>query len=171
MVILPTNSSRLHLADGSVLTVDDGYGDFVEYVNTLSKSYSQFFCTEEEFSASVTEYGSCGKYVVTDTYVRLPKVSDILKGITDISLLGGLNEAGLPNITGSFTASDYGFSYSGAFYKIGDGSGEPDRTGCGATVGFKASRSNAIYGNSDTVQPQSVNALLYIVVKRNEAGN
>lgn len=60
---------------------------------------------------------------------------------------------GLPNITGTFTASDYGFKYSGAFYKSDGGNGIPNKAGGGATVGFEASRSNTIYGASTEVRP------------------
>lgn len=67
--------------------------------------------------------------------------------------------AGLPNIKGSFTASDYAFSYSYPFYKISDGNGRPDKSGSGATVGFDASLSNAIYGRSTTVQPPALKLL------------
>lgn len=67
--------------------------------------------------------------------------------------------AGLPNISGTFTASDYAFRYSGAFWQISSGNGRPDKSGSGATVGFEASRSNAIYGRSNTVQPPALKLL------------
>ena len=64
-------------------------------------------------------------------------------------------EAGLPNIKGTFTSGAYGnHGFSGAFYSnktVGDSldSGSYGRT----NSGFDASRSNSIYGSSDTVQP------------------
>lgn len=65
-------------------------------------------------------------------------------------------EAGLPNIEGVVGAIGVsGAKYSGAFYKHSNGgalsnSGDPDYN-----AGFQASRSNAIYGKSTTVQPPS----------------
>ena len=61
--------------------------------------------------------------------------------------------AGLPNITGTHGGADSnGTSVSGAFYNNG-GSSSGDGHGAGWSVGFDASRSNSIYGNSTTVQP------------------
>ena len=66
-------------------------------------------------------------------------------------------EAGLPNITGTFSRQvNHSYGYDGAFYNIELGaqsSGEYSGTGFPSGVGFDASRSNSIYGNSDTVQP------------------
>ena len=83
---------------------------------------------------------------------------------TDRALWGGNGsnanstiEAGLPNITGTFQdGNEYGSNdqLSGAFYRTNlsghtpyEGNSSPKR------VGFDASRSNAIYGKSSTVQP------------------
>ena len=67
-------------------------------------------------------------------------------------------EAGLPNITGTFSRqvnNDYGEN-DGAFYNRELGaksSGQYSGTGYPSGVGFDASRSNPIYGRSNTVQP------------------
>lgn len=79
---------------------------------------------------------------------------------TDRALWGGNGsnanstiEAGLPNITGIHGGADTnGRNSSGAFYDNG-GSASGDGHGAGWSVGFDASRSNSIYGNSSTVQP------------------
>lgn len=74
----------------------------------------------------------------------------------------GYIEAGLPNISGIYSQvrTTSGAGGSGAFYKAADevstvagGSGTVNRLN---TIGFNASRSNLIYGNSTTVQPPSV---------------
>ena len=79
-------------------------------------------------------------------------------------------EAGLPNITGGFVAAlRDGFSLEnksriiGAFYKNGNTDSDDNYNSLGglpngipsgiAPFGFDASRSNPIYGASDTVQP------------------
>ena len=66
--------------------------------------------------------------------------------------VGVFTEAGLPNITADF---GYDGSVGGAMYKSGgnrsgDGAGSQ---GSDNNVAFDASRSNPIYGNSDTVTP------------------
>lgn len=63
--------------------------------------------------------------------------------------------AGLPNITGGAdVAQGQGYDYraTGAFAKVGGSGGNWD-TGASCRLDFNASRSNPIYGNSDTVQP------------------
>lgn len=81
----------------------------------------------------------------------------VIQASDDTHLAGTTAEAGLPNITGVFSRkvnNSYGFK--GAFYEMELGektSGEYGGTGCPSGVGFDASRSNAIYGKSDTVQP------------------
>ena len=87
----------------------------------------------------------------------------VLMGASSTHAAGTTAEAGLPNITGSTGefASSYShspdrkngaLSYSGNGYNMGyyssSGSG-----GYGYYIDFNASRSNAIYGRSSTVQP------------------
>ena len=86
--------------------------------------------------------------------------------------LGYLQEAGLPNITGSVKISHSGVptagTISGAFYKDPDtywasrGSGS-ERPGPGWS--FDASRSSPVYGRSDTVTPKSVVLESYLHAK------
>lgn len=71
---------------------------------------------------------------------------------------GTSHSAGLPNITGKiYPKPTIGGGAEGAFYGIsyGGASGAAEGTGVFVT-GFDASRSSAIYGNSDTVQPKSL---------------
>lgn len=126
------------------------------------------FLTEDEWQATVTTYGSCGKYVYdsVNNTVRLPKVSDILQGTTDLTAIGDLVKAGLPNITGTFgTCEEVSSTYSGAFSStLVTGGASGSSTGASLNVTMDASRSNSIYGNSSTVQPQTIKVLFYIVI-------
>lgn len=170
---LPCTDAGLHLADGSLLAYGS-YKEFIDYIADIYNSSLNYFCSEADWQASVTTYGSCGKFVYdsVNKTVRLPKVSDILTGITDVSALGSLVEAGLPNITGAIygTYSEaeclYACAGSGALYPSGYGgqSSSTDTPGAASGFAFDASRSNSIYGNSNTVQPQTIKALLYIVI-------
>ena len=99
-------------------------------------------------------YGSC-----TDTTkFKLPDLRDkFVQGAN--GNLGTIKAAGLPNITGKFyhdTNAKTGLS--GAFTYEGTGrqnlmNDSPTNSGL---ITFDASKSNSIYGNSDTVQPPSV---------------
>lgn len=94
----------------------------------------------------------------SDWQFRLPNIVDWVKGARSLSEVGTYVEAGLPNITGSFHGNKSGNSTSGAFYSLStthgvDGDSQSPQK---PDTGFSASRSNSIYGKSNTVQPSSV---------------
>lgn len=168
---IPLSDGGLHLLDGSELSGAGAYAQFVSYIASIYNSSLNYFCTESEWQTSVTNYGACGKFVYNsvNNTVRLPKITGFIEGTTDLSALGDLVEAGLPNITGqisglSYDNGDSRVGMTGAFYwgtasKNGASEGGQDRYGY-----FDASRSSSIYGNSSTVQPQTTKVLYYIVV-------
>ena len=101
--------------------------------------------------------------------IFLPRNNYFEQLTCNISEVGKSIEAGLPNITGTinqyFTAG--GGDADGSFllknytkYYAVSGGGNQGLN----TLTFDASRSNPIYGNSDTVQPNAVKKLLYICV-------
>ena len=172
----PTKEGSKHLLDGALLQYGT-YKDYIDYIGELytSGDYPAMFETEANWQASVTTYGSCGKFVYdsVNKTVRLPKVSDILQGTTDVTALGDLVQAGLPNITGNVkTDGSYGFdafgSTSGAFTRdttMGwQATTQQDTQNKGYSLNFNASLSNPIYGNSSTVQPQTIKGLIYIII-------
>lgn len=141
-------------------------------------TYSDLFCTEAEWQQSAAQYGVCGKFVYdsVNNTVRLPKITGFIEGTDDVTKLGDLVEAGLPNITGLLRATAVSSGAlliqeaTGAF-SAGDetqgGSGGHIASTSGnyyVDINIDASQSNAIYGNSNTVQPQAIKVLYYIVV-------
>lgn len=173
---IPLLDAGLHLLDGSLLSGSGSYSSFVSFIAGLytATPTANYFCTEAQWQASVTQYGVCGKFVYdsVNNTVRLPKVTGFIEGAGAASTLGNLTGAGLPNITGHFISVDDNRTnqeyVTGAFYvdnnRIGtDGGGTED-----AGISFDASRSSSIYGNSSTVQPQSVKVLYYIVIATTE---
>ena len=103
--------------------------------------------------------------------MRLPKITGFIEGTIDSSALGDLVDAGLPNITGitggqyirngSYDAQGIGALVNGNTIPAAIGAGD----GWWATqLDFDASQSNFIYGNSTTVQPQSIKVFYYIVI-------
>lgn len=223
---IPIIDSGLHLLDGTRLFGDGIYADFVNYIKDLYEENpnANYFTTEQNWQASITLSGSCGKYVYDSNLhsVRLPKIGNsLIQGTTIINELGELIEAGLPpithshsgvtstagehnhtrgtmDITGSFFGenSSQKYAYSGAFYASGSNNGK----GIGSTdsdnkkTSFQASRSwtgetsvdgshvhnyitnentpvNDIYGNSNTVQPQTIKQFIYVVVAQTQKTN
>jgi len=167
---IPLTDAGLHLLDGSVISGNGIYSEFVSYIAQLDQT-ANYFCTEEEWQTSVSSYGVCGKFVYDseNNTVRLPKITGFIEGTVDLSALGSLVEAGLPNITGTFgNCEEQSAIISGVFTREGtDGGAAPGAEGSengGFNIYMDASRANAIYGRSNTVQPQSVKAFVYIVL-------
>jgi hypothetical protein len=95
--------------------------------------------------------------------IFLPRNDYFFQLTGDTSQVNKSVEAGLPNITGSFKVNDS--DANGAFYVDSQVSGSNGDAGSSDNhVTFNASRSSAIYGKSNTVQPNAVKKLLYICV-------
>lgn len=170
---IPLSDAGLHLLDGSLIQGSGIYADFVTYIAGLVSDYPDLFETESNWQTSVTNYGVCGKFVYdsVNNTVRLPKITGFIEGTTDLTALGDLIEAGLPNITGNITPqtlhneevpSDGVFTTYAGSASQWTGSAQLSRTI--PIINFDASRSNQIYGNSNTVQPQAIKVLYYIVL-------
>ena len=71
----------------------------------------------------------------------------------------GYIAAGLPNITGTFDAND--LSDDALYSYLGNRRDSSNGKNNGYAIGFDASRSNAIYGKSSTVQPPAIKAKVY----------
>jgi len=141
------------------------------YVCVGKLTITAYLNPENAWQDNVTRYGVCGKFVVdtTNHTVRLPKVTGIVEGTLDTSALGDLIEAGVPNITGTVAIGDgYGLA-SGATGAFADHVQQSSVWGVSNAVNanswkFNANKSNPIYGNSDTVQPQTIKGYYYIVL-------
>lgn len=166
---IPIIDAGLKLLDGFEIVGGGIYDDFIIFASQLRETNPNLFVTEEQWQQLVSDYGVCGKFVYreasgdTPVVVRLPKITGFIEGTTDVTVLGDLVEAGLPNITGNIYAWNHG---DGAFQitsqtqaSSGEAMGYQS-----AYVNFDASRSSSIYGNSTIVQPQAIKVLYYIVI-------
>lgn len=159
------------------------YADHWEYIQNKRTVIS-----EEEWQAKVTSDGFCPFYSTgngTSNY-RMPLVEGVHpKFVAALQEVGEYTEAGLPNITGIQPLRwNNTLGHAGSVPLGGDGSGALYRTtdplGVNITysnsdstagkeitntLGFDASLSNTIYGNSDTVTPPSINIIVgeYVV--------
>ena len=124
-------------------------------------------------AVSRTDYAEL-YFVIGDTYgsgdgsttFNLPNLVD--KFVEGSATAGTQKAAGLPNITGNYENTTWNFngsqSSSGAFYrKTGTVSyGSAGGSNPSVNLTFDASRSNSIYGNSNTVQPPAL-TMRYII--------
>ena len=150
------------------------YGTNCGFANigiTATQMKYPIFTDETSFQNMVSTYGVCGRFVYdnVNNTVRLPKITGIIEGTVDATALGDLVQAGLPNITANSGQTTYNASdvASGAFQRSNSVLGYGATTNSNwvlANLTFDASRSNPIYGNSTTVQPQTIKAFIYIVI-------
>ena len=172
--ILPIDDSGAHLLDGAILTYSK-YPIFYGYIKKLHDSgeYPNLFAESSVYEQSLTDYGVCGKFVIdtVNMTVRLPKITGIVEGTIDASALGDLVEAGLPNVEfdigirhlGNYLAGAADIKTNTAGNRTGTYAGNDSATDIGM-INVDASRSSPVYGNSTTVQPQTIKGFLYIIV-------
>lgn len=156
------------------LIIQDQYVQFTNKVKSAVALYPSLACTESEWqtTATMTVGGQVGKFVVDDNAgtIRLPKIIMPIQGLTDLSKLAEIVEAGLPNITASF--KQLGTSMQSSGNVVGGALYETERNkylqGGNADYaidgGFDASLSNPIYGNSNTVQQEQIQYPYFIQV-------
>lgn len=171
--LVPLMDSGLHLLDGDNIDGTGVYAQFYQKMVELQAIAPQCFISESAWQAEVSAHGACGKFVLdtTNKTIRLPKVTGFVEGTLDYSALGSLVEAGLPNITGEFAGAGWIMTQNYNTTKGAITTGPQVSIHYGATAGtggdrffIDASNSNPIYGNSNTVQPQSVRGYYYIVL-------
>ena len=146
-----TKGKRRYL-NGQII-VQDQYTVFTEKVKSAIALYPTLGCTEQEWQtiATMSVGGQVGKFVVDNEggTIRLPKIIMPIQGLTDLSKLAEIVEAGLPKPT-SNKLIDY------------IGTGGTGQLAIGSTA--KAVTLNPIYGNSDTVQQEQIQYPYFIQV-------
>lgn len=117
------------------------------------------------FAAIGTRYGSGNG----STTFNLPNFNGRhVLGTTNTGNLGSYVSAGLPDITGTVKIGNYPLTTSdhkGAFYAASQGNADThgqDTSRGAPALGFSASNSNGIYGNSSTVQVPASYTLIII---------
>jgi hypothetical protein len=135
------------LCDGSEYNITD--------YNRLADYFTESYGTPNYFGGD-----GVTTFAVPDTRERYFKGSDTA---------GTYTEAGLPNITGDYYHNVWlGANVTGAFRNINTGTFGANGYGTSGKpsgFSFNASRSNAIYGNSDTVTPKNISVLYCIKAK------
>ena len=148
------------------------YKDFFDYITTQG-----WVKTEAEWQEIATrDNGFCPFYSEGDgsTNFRTPRFAPYQQIAVASVNAGTYHAAGLPNITGVYSprdtvgATNSTGKASGAFYnstKVGSNLQISSVSGDNSyQIGFDASRSNAIYGRSTTVQPESHEWMICVVV-------
>ena len=85
------------ILNGQTVAINSNTQAFLNKLNTIRNSYPNLFVTnaewEEIFNAS--KKGQCGKFVITETEIRLPAIVN-LQGLMELEYLGDIKHAGYP---------------------------------------------------------------------------
>ena len=164
---IPDNSLPL---DGQIITeCDVQYPDFYTWIINNAKTI-----TFAEYETKISQYGQCGHFGLdaTTKTVRLPKIKAFIQNAESVSEIAEVENAGLPNITGSFmgyaSSTSSGMSITSDAFSSENASGNyyaSAGTSNKMRTTFDASRSNIIYGNSTTVTPDNVKYRYFICTK------
>ena len=171
MGIDESRNKRRYL-NGQVISQEQ-FAVFTIKLKTAIGKYPTLACSEADWQniALSSEVGQCGKFVIDDKAktIRLPKLVNPVKGLYDLTSLANIKVSGLPNITGYFShiATFTNVNTSGAITETTQSNRSTE--GYDTTVRYKnltfdASRSNAIYGRSNTVQPEAIQYPYFIQV-------
>ena len=166
---IPLTDASVHLLDGSTISQTGAYQEFAELLKSLVSAGYNISCSQSDFDSAVSSTGNCGKFVIDNTSntIRLPKITRFIQGLSNMIDIGKSVEAGLPNITGnsvSVRGSSTSYEPNGAFSRGNSTSWAGNTETAGTFINFDASKSNAIYGKSTTVQPQATSFPYYIVL-------
>lgn len=133
------------------------YGD--EFIGLNQNVDSKIYVTDKATWNSIkAENGVVGAFAIEGNDVTLPFVVGATLWGAESGGIGKGIPAGLPNITGEGRGVGADNSYLGAFdSEVYSSSGAGGYSGSNSHLfSFDASRSNPIYGNSDTVQPRAM---------------
>lgn len=171
-----TKGLRRYL-NGQIVDINTNTQAFLDRLKEITTLHPSLLCTEEEWQTAKTSsaFGQVGKFVFNYSgdeivSVRIPRVVNV-QGLFDLQNLGMTVGAGLPNITGYANIvglrADKGGSATGAFTisnkNNNKGEGSDDQK-YSLNLNFNASRSNSIYGNSDTVQEEAIQYPYFIQI-------
>lgn len=165
MYPLTTPPNGAYLLNGQTISnCQSLYPGFWSWLNNAVTAGTVRTLNLADWANEVSVYGQCGAFVISGSAVRLPLINGFIQGLGTGTDKGATVAPGLPNITGNAknysTLSGGGWN-GGALY--GGSAVNADIQILGGSASYKrvqinldASRANAIYGNSDTVQPPAI---------------
>lgn len=139
--------TNAEIADHTILSTKLNMQSVLSSIfNVLYPEGSIYITTSDAVTCPIAAYVGTWELVAQDL---------VLQGATSVDSAGNVIPAGLPNITGSWKEDSNTKTGDGAIYYTGNTSSSGSGTGAGSSkeLALDASRSSAIYGASDTVQP------------------
>lgn len=161
------SDERFTLLDGKTLSRAGTYEAFCNKVVSEVQAGNWFACSEDEYNSDISTYGQCGKFVVSNDYIRIPTITRFIGATITLSEIGKTYKESLPNITGEWTSKAAGgYDPTGAVYGRGNkqGGSSDSQAPNYEHLGFDASRSSSTYQNGAKVQPDHTKYPYYMVI-------
>lgn len=172
------DSINLHLLDGTELNKVGSYSSFYQWIiNNIDKvphyENDGNKTALEKYQEDIETYGQCGKFVITDTYVKIPKITEFIAssncgeeiGLAQLDEFKSHTHIQNPHRHSVYRAGNGGGAWDGAGLA---GSPRNDYAGHPDSVDFTTA-TNQNSGGSET-RPKNIRYPYYIVVanKANE---
>lgn len=160
------NDERFTLLDGKTLSMAGTYEAFCNKVVSEVKAGNWFACSEDEYNLDISTYGQCGKFVVSNDYVRIPTITRFIGATVTLSEIGKTYKESLPNIKGQLgNLGNTGGAIANGAFQLDYSHGDVDYSNVkGFVASFDASRSSSTYQNNAKVQPDHTKYPYYMVI-------
>lgn len=166
------SDERFTLLDGKTLSREGTYLAFCNKVVAEVQAGNWFACSEEEYNQDISDFGQCGKFVVSNDYVRIPTITRFIGATVTLSEIGKTYKESLPNITGvsafGATSSEAGtYKNSGSIEWGTSTSNGISGNGTGSGIlreKVNASKSSSTYQDGAKVQPDHTKYPYYMVI-------
>lgn len=162
------SDERFTLLDGKTLSRAGTYEAFCNKVVSEVQAGNWFACSEDEYAQDLSDFGQCGKFVVSNDYIRIPTITRFIGATITLSEIGKTYKESLPNIKGGFGQDDViaSVNVSGAFVNSGKATKGASITTDekGKIIELDASRSSSTYQDNAKVQPDHTKYPYYMVI-------
>lgn len=159
------SDERFTLLDGKTLSRAGTYEAFCNKVVSEVQAGNWFACSEDEYAQDLSDFGQCGKFVVSNDYIRIPTITRFIGATITLSEIGKTYKESLPNIKGLRKSDTVQGEVSGAYSKSNALSSYGTSAGDLGyfNVEFNASLSSPTYQDGAKVQPDHTKYPYYMV--------
>lgn len=82
------SDERFTLLDGKTLARDGSYQAFCNKVVQQVQAGNWLSCSASDYEDDLTNYGQCGKFVITNDYVRIPTITKFISATLTLAEIG-----------------------------------------------------------------------------------
>lgn len=161
------SDERFTLLDGKTLSRAGTYEAFCNKVVSEVQAGNWFACSEDEYAQDLSDFGQCGKFVVSNEYIRIPTITRFIGATITLSEIGKTYKESLPNIKGMINSM--GAVASGAFSSGKQTGAVNSGTAFGITEkNLDFGEYSSTYQDGAKVQPDHTKYPYYMVISTEE---